>query len=501
MQNALPKQAIQPYQYKTEPYEHQRVCFERSRDMEGFGILFEMGAGKSKVVVDTSAYLHSHGKIEAVLLIAPNGVHRKWLQEDFPFSFPEWAQYKGAVWQAGNKDAMKDCEDLFKPGSHLRVLCMNVEGFSGKSGIEMAKRFLDTFDCMMVIDESSRIKNPDAIRTKNILKLGFKAKYRRILTGTYISNSPFDAYSQFMFLDDTIFGQSFYAFKAQYAEIMDKNSPMVQAIQRKSGSRFAPMMIAKDRDGKPMYKNLPQLKALISPISMRVTKEQCLSLPPKIYEKRHFSMEKDQQRIYDQLRDKMKSELLDATLTILHKMTLMLRLQQVSSGYMPNDDGKLIQIFDDPKDNPRIKTLVDSLEDIEGSVIIWCRFVEEIRQLKEILGNDAVCYYGGVSQEGRLENLNLFRSGEKRFFIGNVATGGIGLNLTQATTVIYYSNTFSYEDRKQSEDRAHRIGQTADKVLYLDLQAESTIDEKIIKALMMKENLATFMNDLKNCSI
>jgi hypothetical protein len=496
-----PKTAIQPYVYKTQPYPHQHECFERSRDMEAFGILFEMGAGKSKVIVDTSAYLHSHGKIEAVLLIAPNGVHRKWMEEDFPFSFPDWAQYKGAVWQASSKPSLVECENLFKPGSHLRVLCMNVEGFSGKSGVEMAKKFLNTFDCMIVIDESSRIKNPTAIRTKTLLKLSDKAKYRRILTGTYISNSPFDAYSQFMFLDPEIFGQSFFAFKAEYAEIMDKNSPIVQAIQKKSGSRFAPMLVAKDKDGKPLYRNLDKLKSLIAPHSMRVTKEECLSLPPKIYEKRHFSLAATQQRIYNQLRDESKTALLDDKLTILHKMTLILRLQQVSSGYMPNDEGELIQIFDKPSDNPRIKTLVDTLEDIEGSVIIWCRFVEEIRQLSEVLGDEAICYYGAISQEGRRDALEEFKSNKKRIFLGNVATGGIGLNLTQATTVIYYSNTFSYEDRKQSEDRAHRIGQTADKVLYIDLQAQNTVDSKIIAALLLKENLATYMNDLKNCQL
>jgi SNF2 family DNA or RNA helicase len=158
--------------------------------------------------------------------------------------------------------------------------------------------------------------------------MGDRAKYRRILTGTYISNSPFDAYAQFLFLDKDIFSQSFYAFKAEYAEIMDKNSPMIQNIMKKSGSRFAPMLVEKDKDGRPKYKNLDKLKALIAPWSMRVTKEQCLSLPPKIYEKRHFQLETTQQRMYNQLRDKMKTELLDSKMTVLHKMTLILRLSK-----------------------------------------------------------------------------------------------------------------------------------------------------------------------------
>lgn len=486
-----------PYVFKSKPYPHQLECFELSRTKQAFAILFEMGAGKSKVVVDTAAYLYSLGRINAVLLIAPNGVHAKWLREDFPFSWPDWSEMKGAVWKAGDKQSLADCEALLKPGNQLRVLCMNVEGFSHKSGIEFAKRFLQSTDCLMVIDESSRIKNPDAIRTKNICKLGDLAKYKRILTGTPISNSPFDYYAQFMFLDPEIFGQSFYAFKAQYAEILDKNDPKVQGIMRKTGSRFAPMIVKQDAAGKAVYRNLEKLKEIIAPHSMRVTKEECLDLPEKIYEKRFFQLESKQMKMYVQLRDKMKTELLDDKVTVLHKMTLIMRLQQLANGYLPTDEGRLVQLFDDPKDNPRIKTLLDSLEDIDGKVIIWCRFVEEIRQISQLLGPRCVTYYGGKSTSEREQALHDFMDGDPQYFVGNVATGGIGLNLTCASTVIYYSNTFSYEDRKQSEDRAHRIGQKSN-VLYIDIEAEGTVDEKIIKALSAKGDLADYMTDFKD---
>jgi hypothetical protein len=485
-----------PYLFKSKPYPHQLECFELSRTMQAFAILFEMGAGKSKVVVDTAAYLHSMGRINSVLLIAPNGVHAKWLREDFPFSWPDWAQMKGAVWKAGDKNSMADCEGLLKKGNELRVLCMNVEGFSHKSGIEFAKRFLQSTDCLMVIDESSRIKNPDAIRTKNICKLGDLAKYKRILTGTPISNSPFDYYAQFMFLDPEIFGQSFYAFKAQYAEILDKNDPKVQGIMRKTGSRFAPMIVKTDPTGKAVYRNLEKLKAIIAPHSMRVTKEECLDLPEKIYQKRYFQLEAKQQKMYVQLRDKMKTELLDDKVTVLHKMTLIMRLQQLANGYLPTDDGRLVHLFPEVRDNPRIKTLMDALEDIDGQVIIWCRFVEEIRQIETLLRGDCVTYYGRKSTSEREEALRLFTGGDRKFFIGNVATGGIGLNLTAASTVVYYSNTFSYEDRKQSEDRAHRIGQKRN-VVYMDIEAEDTVDAKIIKALSMKGDLADYMTNFK----
>lgn len=489
-----------PYVYKTQPYAHQHECFMKSRDREYYALLFEMGAGKSKPTVDTAAYLFSCGRIDSVLLIAPNGVHRKWLKEDFPLSMPDYIEYRGAVWQTGDKKAEKACEDLFKPGPYLRVLCMNVESFSTKKGVEFAKRFLNATECMMVVDESSRIKNPDAKRTENICKLGDSAKYRRILSGTPLSNSPFDLYGQFMFLDRGIFGTSFYAFKANYAEMVDKNDPLVAGIMRKNNLKFAPQMVAVDKEtGQKKYRNLDKLKKLIEPHSMRVTKEECLDLPPKIYQNRYFKLPAAHMKAYLQLKEKQKLELNSTTkLTVMHKLTLALRLQQVTSGFMPTDDQRLVHLYADPKENPRIQALMDTLEDLEGSTIIWCRFIEEIRMIKELLGEEACVLYGAVSNEDREEAKRAFQAGEKKYFISNAVSGGIGTNLTKAQNVIYYSNTFSYEDRKQSEDRAHRIGQTAEKVNYFDLLAEDTYDMVIVRALTNKQNLAEYMMDLEN---
>jgi hypothetical protein len=484
------------YVYKSQPYNHQNDCFLKSRDAEYHGILFEMGAGKSKVAVDTAAYLYSLGRINSVLLIAPNGVHRKWLEEDFPFSFPDWSNYRGAVWQAGNKESAAACDSLFTPGEYLRVLCMNVEAFSGLSGLVMAKKFLESTDCLMIIDESTRIKNPAAKRTKTLMKLANKAKYRRILTGAYIENNPFDAYAQFQFLSEDIFGQSFFAFKAEYSELLDSGDRLVQNIMAKTRMRMPPQIVAKDKNGQALYRNLDKLKERIAPYCTIVSKADCLDLPPKIYEKRFFKLDPKQRKLYDQLATKSKAEFMDSTLTVLHKMTLVLRLQQITAGYSPVDGGGMVQLFSDPKDNPRLKCLKDTLEDIEGSVIIWCRFVEEIKQVSDMLGDDCVTYYGEVSNEQRSENKAIFMDGSKRYFVGNAQTGGIGLNLTVAATVVYYSNTFSYGNRAQSEDRAHRIGQESDKVTYIDVEAEDTIDEKIVGSLIAKKNMSQFMLEM-----
>jgi SNF2 family DNA or RNA helicase len=233
---------------------------------------------------------------------------------------------------------------------------------------------------------------------------------------------------------------------------------------------------------------------------MRVTKDEVLpELPKKIYEKRFYELEGAQRSRYDMLLDKMKLELQDNNVTILHKMTLYLRLQQLICGYLTGDDGKTIQFYGRPLDNPRIQLLLETLEDIDGQVIIWARFKEDIRQIADVLGDDAVTYYGDTKD--REENLRAFRAGEKRFFVGNAVVGGIGLNLVNSACVIYYSNTFSYEDRKQSEDRCHRIGQEHDSVLYIDLEAVDTVDTKIIGSLHAKEDLAMYMAAIGNWSV
>ncbi len=468
--------------------------------MEAFAILFEQGCGKSKVAVDTAAYLYQMGRINAVVIIAPNDVHRKWLEEDFPFSFPDYLQYKGAVWANSEKDSLKRCEALMEPGTELKVLCMNVEAFSHAKGVAFLKRFLLATDAMIVVDESSRIKNPDAIRTKNLCSLTNKAKYRRILTGIPVSNSPFDYYGQFMFLDPEIFGCSYFAFKAEYAELLDADSVLMRKIMENSKARRPPAIVAKDSKGRPMYRNLDKMKAIIAPYSMRVNKEDVLpELPSKIYTKRFYKLEGAQLTSYNTLAKKMRIEFEDHTVTVLHKMVLYMRLQQIICGYIPADDGELVQLFPKPTDNPRIKLLLNALEDIDGQVIIWARFAEDIRQIAKVLGDEAVTYYGGTND--RVVSLNEFRSGKKKYLIGNPVVGGIGLNLVNSSTVVYYSNTFSYEDRKQSEDRVHRIGQKADSVLYIDLIAEGTMDEKLIASLLSKEDLAVFMTQIGDWSV
>lgn len=488
------------YVYKSKPYIHQHECFERSRDEEIFAILFEMGAGKSKVAVDTAAYLYSKGRINSVVILAPNGVHSKWLMEDIPLSLPDHIEYKAAIWQAGDKESMKQCENLLARGDHLRILCANIEGMSYEALPKFLKRFLLSLDALVVVDESTRIKSPTSLRTKKLMKLQPLMKYRRILAGDAVVNEPFDLFSQFGFLDHDILGHSFPAFKNEYAEIIPKDHPMIQHIVKARNLRFAPQIIEKNIDGSPKYRNLERLKEKIAPYSMTIKKADCLDLPPKIYEKRFHKLAPTQHRIYSELAENARFEFMDTTVSILHKLTTALRLQQVVDGFRVDDKGKLFPLFAEPKDNPRIALLLDTLEDIPGQVIIWCRFQTEIEMISRLLGDSCVTYYGPLSKGERADNLADFKSGKKQYLVGTAQSGGIGLNLANSSTVIYYSNSFNAGHRWQSEDRVHRIGQEADKVLYIDLIAENTIDEKILSTLRAKKDLSDYLLDLRNFS-
>ena len=486
------------YVYKSKPYDHQHECFMRSREKEIFAILFEMGAGKSKPTVDTAGYLYSLGRINCVVILAPNGVHKKWLLEDFPLSLPDYIETRSAVWEAGNKESMQACEDLLNPGECLRIFCANVEGMSYSSLPKFLKRLLTATDALVVVDESTRIKTPTASRTKNLMRLKPLMKYRRILAGDAVVNSPFDLFSQFGFLDEEILGHSYPVFKNEYAEMLDPNSPLIAAIMRNNPRlRRAPQIAAKNPDGTARYKNLDKLKERIAPYSMRVTKAECLDLPPKVYEKRYFKLDDYQRKVYDQMVTDLRFELNDKTVPIIHKLTLMLRLQQLCSGFLVDGENNFINLYQkNPEDNPRIRTLMETMEDIDGQIIVWCRFQEEIRMLEKILGEECAVYYGEIDGKQRAKNLAEFREGKKKYFIGTAASGGIGLNLTTAATAIYFSNTFNAGERNQSEDRCHRIGQENDRVLYIDLEAEDTIDAKIMQALKNKKDLADFMLDL-----
>ena len=468
------------YNFKTKPYAHQMTALEKSWDKNEYGYFMEMGTGKSKVLVDNMAMLYDKGRINGAVIIAPKGVYRNWLSQEIPNHLPSHVQHKTVLWTASSSKAKdKEYRQLFESDDDLHILIVNVEALSTKRGLEFVAKFLNCHEALLTIDESTTIKNPKAKRTKSILLLSKRAKYRRILTGSPVTKSPLDLYTQCNFLNEFLLGfSSYYAFRNRYANMIDKNF----------GGRRVQLIGS--------YKNLDELANSIKAFSYRVLKEDCLDLPEKVYTRREVELTDEQDQAYATMKSAALAQLKGKMATAPHVLTQLMRLHQITCGHLKNDDETITEIK-----NNRLKELLNLLEEVEGKVIIWANYIYDIKNIVKAISDEygpesIVEYYGNISAEQRQKNIEKFQdpNSKARFFIGNPQTGGYGITLTAANTVIYYSNGYDLEKRLQSEDRAHRIGQNKS-VTYIDLIAPKTVDEKIVKALRKKMNIANEIMD------
>ena len=463
------------YKFKTQPYEHQLKALTMSWDKEYFAYFMEMGTGKSKVLIDNIAMLYDKGKINGALIVAPKGVVGTWYLNQIPDHLPDHIEHKNVLWKPNitRKQNLR-LKSLFETGTNLQILIMNVEAFSTTKGCEFAKKFLDSHRTLMAVDESTTIKNPDAKRTKNICNLSILSKYRRILTGSPVTKSPLDLYKQCDFLKEELLGHgSYYTFRTRYAIMKTANF----------GGKSVQIVVG--------YRNLDELSEKLRPFSYRVLKDDCLDLPDKIYMKRTVQLSSEQKKVYEQMKQMALAEMNGKMMSTATVLTQLMRLHQITCGHFTADDGSIQKI----KSN-RLDELMDVLEEIEGKVVIWAHYQNDVETIVEHLkkkygDNSIVDYYGRTRPENRQSNIDKFQKDEGcRFFIGTPATGGYGITLTQASNVIYYSNGYDLEKRMQSEDRAHRIGQKKS-VTYVDMIADDTVDEKIVKSLRKKVNIAT----------
>tara|TARA_B100001939_G_C16918965_1_gene608339 strand:- start:195 stop:1625 length:1431 start_codon:yes stop_codon:yes gene_type:complete len=463
------------YKFKTKPYAHQLKALELSWNKESYAYFMEMGTGKTKVLIDNMAMLYDKGKIDGALIIAPKGVIGTWYNQEIPTHLPDHIESVSVMWQALiNKKQQNNLDQLFQTDSKLHILIMNVEALSTTKGRDFAASFLRTHKTLMGIDESTTIKNSSAKRTKNILELSRLSKYRRIMTGSPVTKNPLDLYSQCEFLSPWLLNfQSFYAFRNRYAEMktIHAKGRSIQVVN--------------------YFKNLAELSDKLKAFSYRVLKEDCLDLPDKIYIKRSVALTAEQEKLYQQMKTMALAILNGKQTTSMTVLTQLMRLHQITCGHFTADDGST-QII---KSN-RIDELMNVLEEVEGKVIIWANYQRDMSEIKKAIikeyGEDSVVdYYGLTAQEDRQANIKRFQEDSNcRFFVGTPQTGGYGITLTQANTVVYYSNGYDLEKRLQSEDRAHRIGQKKS-VTYVDLISEKTVDEKIVKALRKKINIAS----------
>ena len=460
--------------YKLKPFDHQIDALEYGWDRAEFGLFMEMGTGKSKVLIDNMGMLYLDGQIDFALVIAPKGVYRNWVAKEIPEHMSDDIPHRVIRWVSGpNKKQQEEMRSVKDKFDGLTIFVMNVEAYSSLKGQKAGAWMAGALGArgMIAIDESTTIKNHKAKRTKALMKIAAGFKYRRLLTGSPVTKSPMDIYSQCEFLRPGLLGfESYYAFQGRYA-VVQRRTMGAAAFQQIVG-----------------FRNLDELTQRIDMFSFRVLKKDCLDLPDKIYTARYVGMTTQQFQMYEQIR-RHAMVLMDSgeMSTAPAVITQMLRLQQIMSGHLKTDDGDMMYF-----PSKRMDALEEIINEHDGKAIIWSRFRYDIQQITEMLNNKfgegcAVSYYGDTSDDDRAAAVLNFQNPDHplKFLVGNPATAGYGLTLTEANLVVYYANDFNLETRIQSEDRAHRIGQK-NNVTYIDLICEGSIDERIVKALRTK---------------
>ena len=476
----------QEYVFKTEPFQHQRDVFEESADKEYWAYFLEPGLGKSKLLIDNIAYLYMKGEIEGAVVSTVKAMTPTFSLVEFPTHTPDDVNYLSFRYDAAkvNLKSFKTEWVEFLKFKGLKVFIINTEGAMSPNLTRMMREFYAVVGnrYLMGIDESSQIKTHTAKRSKAIVKFSRAAKYRRIMTGTPVTNGPLEIFGQAMALGPTLelLGhKSFYSFRGYFADMEKKTF----------GNRSFNVVTG--------YKNTKELTDTMGSWSSIIRKEDALDLPDKIYSKVVVEMTKKQKAMYEKLRQEAIIELesIGDEIEVTNILTMVVKLHQIVCGQLKYQDDFGAEKYETIENN-RIQTLMDLLELEEGNVIIWAHFRQSlydiIHAVQEKYGVESVIpYYGSVSQKSREEAVSRFQdqNDPARFFIGNPQSAGMGLTLTAADLAIYYSNSYSLEQRIQSEDRHHRIGQTR-VARYIDLVTPDTIDEKVLSALRSKKSLA-----------
>jgi len=467
------------FSMKTQPLPHQLDVWRQTKDRRYFALFLEQGLGKTKIALDTAGWLLKQGRINRMLVIAPNGVHLNWVRNEMPKHCP--VPYDSMAWRSnlGTK-ALTYIEDMIneKSWDRLQILCMNVEATRTRRGYETAFRFASSGYCLTVVDESTTIKTMRAQQTRAVLTLGRVSDYRRILTGTPVAHNPIDLYSQCKFLDKRALPYSTLSeFKANFA-IEDRMTLGTRSFLRVIG-----------------FKNLNRLSEMLSDFSVRLTKDECLDLPEKIYLTRYVGLTDEQRSVYQSIKEQALTELEGGSVTVASALTVLNKLMQVTTGFVYDDEKQGHEIK-----NHRVEVLLDLIEETEGKVVIWIPFRFNTKQIIKALEKEhgtgsTVTYTGGDSTTDRADAVDAFQHDPTVRFLIATSAGAKGITLTAATTAVYYGNGTRLENRIQSEDRIHRIGQNKS-VNIIDLITPDTVDEHVMQILRNKGEIANIL--LKN---
>lgn len=475
---------IENYPHAVNPFNHQLEHLKNHMREKSWGLLWEQGTAKTKPIIDTAAILYENGEINGLLVVAPPGVERNWNTDEIPKHMPaELAlDVRVQVFSTARKatQAHKRAMNSLFTHDGLSVLLISYNGIMTTEGQELVWKFLKQRKCLYVLDEAHNIKSPNTKRTKRVIASGKYAKYRRILTGTPVAIGPFDVYSQIKFLDEFFWKNHGIHGTVEFRNFFGR---WFTAAECQTLHGYNP-----GYDKLVEYQNLDKLTQWLNEISDRVLKDDVLDLPPKLYSKRYFEMSREMKAAYEQLQEELMLEIGDHLITAELPIVKMLRLQQITCNYVPVGEEEPVHMFSEK--NPRLNAMEQIRDETFHPGIIWARFSHDIDQIMDLLGKSAVRYDGRVDPDQSEKNKLAFQKGDVQWFVGNAQKGGSGLTLTQAKTMVYYSNSFRLLDRLQSEDRAHRGGMDEHPVNYIDIMSDSAIDEHIVTNLRTKKDVA-----------
>lgn len=406
--------------------------------------------------------MSNNGKIKRMLIVCPKSIVGVWESE-----YEKFADYEHSL-AILEGDIAKKAERLKRmKGEGLQIAVINYES-CWRLESEIAKWKPD----MIVCDESSKIKNPQAKQSKALHRLGKLTQYNMILTGTPITNNPLDFYSQYRFLDESIFGASFYSFRARYAIIGGYGNHQIIG-----------------------YRNMAELVEKAHSVAFRVRLEEAVDLPPYIDETRLVTLEPKAKAIYDAIDKESYAELITGEVTTRNVLTRLLRLSQCTGGFIRPDTDNDVQMISKAKLDA-LEDILDECEEQNKKAVVFVRFIPEIQAIERLLRSKKTTYsiiHGGIAD--RAEQVERFQTDPNcKVFVGQLQTTGMGLTLTAASVAIYYSLDYSYANYQQSRARIHRIGQTK-KTLYIHIVAKNTVDGKIMEALRQKGDIAKLLVD------
>ena len=464
-------------------FKHQQDEWDRHRDDDARALLWQMRTGKTKAVLDLACYRHLRKDIQAVLVIAPNGVHVNWVRRQLPQHMWESVPYMAHAWQASEAHKPEHAASLERllalRGEKLAVLAVNSESIIHDKPAKLIQRFLKRHagKVLLVVDESHDFRSPGSKRTKRARSLKRYCKVRRILTGTAVSNSPLAAYSQFELLADHALGfDKFSDFESHYAYYVQERT--------KGGRSY---------DRLDHYRNLDDLQGRMAEWSSVVLREDVDDMPDLVMDERTVVLPDSMMQAYRTLVKEMILELDGGgEVEAVDGGARLIKLQQMLGGFVVDIDGVVRELVSDDE-NPRIQSMLEDVRESDRKCIVWCKYREDIRRVVRSLaaaGIKCVEYHGAVhSQSKRQEAIDLFNDDPSvKVFVGQPKAGGQGLDLSAADLILWYSHTFDLIERDQANERATQIGGKT--VTIRDYITPGTVDEYILANLNQKRSVS-----------